>query len=512
MLNARDIKKVIKDKIDQGIKSFAIYPFGENGVKVKNILADYFNITPLFIVDNEYSKYNENILSFDRFLKENIKDCYILLTVENFKLNGVLKNQMIENGISEEKIINLLVPSRPLSDRLENQFALKNILPYNLYDKVETCGKIKVRIAYQTSTSWNAIRTIVQAFNEDEKYDLKIIGTEYVESIEKALVEKQCEAENIAYVWSSEYIPEEDMPDIFIVSHLFGQVDYKIAEYSKLVIYASMSLILYGKTAEVYWSHLDRYIEKCNPDYYLCDTLLFNELNKFGYKADKLVELGNAKFDGIYSALQRRELPKDWKKLENKKIITWLTDHGVHEEYIEQEVTFDKFAKTVFRYAQENSDVGIIFRPHRSFLRELVKYNLWSKKDFEIFRKYCDSTSNVIFDETDSYDEAISCADAIIMDAYSGTICSVLPTLKPICVTYRFKEEKVYYEELLSCYYSAYENKDIVEFIENMRNGKDDMYELRKQAAAKFVKNFDGNNGRRIKEFIEQKYFEKCKG
>ena len=510
MISSNVIKKAIKDKVKQEIREFAIYPFGENGVKVKNILIEYFNITPQFIVDNEYSIYNRNILSFDSFKKIYKNNCYILLTIEDVKLNRELENQLIKNGISAEKIINLGTQIGPRTDKLGNQFSLKNILPDDQYRKKELVGKIKVRMAYQTSTSWNSIRTIAKAFNEDDKYDLKLIATEQVENLEKELLEKQCKEEEIACIWPSEYRPEEDLPDIYIVSHLFATVDYKIAEYSRFVVYASMSLILYGRTAEDYWSYLERYIERCNPDYYLCDTLLYNELKNFGYKADKLVEMGNAKFDGIYSALKNKELPDAWKKLENKKIITWLTDHGIHENSIEQEVTFDKFAKDIFRYAEDNSDIGIIFRPHRSFLRELVKYNLWSEKDFETFREYCHSTPNVVFDETDSYDKAISCADAIIMDAYSGTICSVLPTLKPICVTYRFKEEEVYYEELLSCYYSAYEKKDIVDFIENIKNGNDDMYELRKQAAVRFVKHFDGNNGRRIKEFVGQKFLENC--
>lgn len=41
-----------------------------------------------------------------------------------------------------------------------------------------------------------------------------------------------------------------------------------------------------------------------------------------------------------------------------------------------------------------------------------------------------------------------------------------------------------------------------------IKNGKDDMLELRRVASKRFVKHFDGKNGERIKAFIEEKYFE----
>jgi hypothetical protein len=62
--------------------------------------------------------------------------------------------------------------------------------------------------------------------------------------------------------------------------------------------------------------------------------------------------------------------------------------------------------------------------------------------------------------------------------------------------------------ELLENYYSVHNANDMVNFFEMIKNGKDDMYELRRQASHKYVKHFDGKNGQRIKEFIEEKYFE----
>ena len=42
MLDEKNIKVCLKEYIKQGIKKFIIYPFGVNGVKVRDILRDYF--------------------------------------------------------------------------------------------------------------------------------------------------------------------------------------------------------------------------------------------------------------------------------------------------------------------------------------------------------------------------------------------------------------------------------------------------------------------------------------
>ena len=62
-MNNYVIKSMIKNKIVKGYTNFVIYPFGENGLKVKTILQEYFDLLPVFVVDNEYADMNPNILT-----------------------------------------------------------------------------------------------------------------------------------------------------------------------------------------------------------------------------------------------------------------------------------------------------------------------------------------------------------------------------------------------------------------------------------------------------------------
>lgn len=123
---------------------------------------------------------------------------------------------------------------------------------------------------------------------------------------------------------------------------------------------------------------------------------------------------------------------------------------------------------------------------------------------------YCNSTPNIVWDNTDTYDVAYSIADVILTDALCGITISALPTLHPICLMYRSDMQvKSFHEDLMKeIYYSAHNRQELMDFLEMAKRGEGNMYELRKAASEKNIKNFDGKNGERIKAFIEKKYQE----
>lgn len=77
--------------------------------------------------------------------------------------------------------------------------------------------------------------------------------------------------------------------------------------------------------------------------------------------------------------MQRKNYKEDWQKLRGKKVILWATDHGISRDHISKDVTFDLYAKTIIQYAKNNQEIGIIFRPHSAFVKEMLEYGLWSK-------------------------------------------------------------------------------------------------------------------------------------
>lgn len=506
MINKNDIKGYLKKYIKQGIDRFVIYPFGENGMNVKNILKEYFDIIPILIVDNEYAKFNSSIVDGERLKEKYSKDMYVILTIEDKKANAAILKQLQE-FVPEANIINLVREVADPDSFCLSNFYLSDFLPDAvLSDQTEKAeehltGKIKVRFLVQTLNTWNTIKTIYTAFQKDDSFDLMMIAGHYA-------LGGQIKEFEIPHIPWTDYHVEDDCPDILILSHPYDYVTQieNCKRYCKLVIVASMQLIRYTYDMKSFFKMQGQAYGRFQPDYYLFDSLLYNEIMQSNYASKRFIEMGNAKFDGIFMACQEKKYIKGWEKLKGKKVILWTTDHGMIDYNVTKDLTFDLYAKKIFQYIKEHEEVGFIFRPHPTFISEMLRNGFWSTNDLEMIKDYCQRSSNIVFDNELTYDNAFSIADGILTDAFCGITCSALPTLKPICLAYRSKTDLPYHVELANCCYSAYSSEDILSFFELVKSGKDNMLEARKQASQKYVKHFDGENGQRIKEFIKNKF------
>ena len=88
MYRSNYIRDIMKEYIGGRENKFVIYPFGANGVNVRNVLRDYFNIEPCLIVDNEHSKYNSKIIDKKELERVYQEDMFVILTAENNILNA----------------------------------------------------------------------------------------------------------------------------------------------------------------------------------------------------------------------------------------------------------------------------------------------------------------------------------------------------------------------------------------------------------------------------------------
>lgn len=507
-MNYKILEKKLINYIEAGKKQFAIYPFGHNGLSIKKYLQEYFDIEPIMIIDNKYSKYNRSIYDGE-FLKKHYQEAFvIILTVEDEQINRLILNELLEY-VSLSNIINILDCSFRWNEDI-SKFKIENFLPnqsnvqFMTVEDNQDNEKIRVRVLSSTRNAWNSLSSICQAFQDDEMFEVLVItgidmGEEHKKYIKKAKFE---------YIDSRNYQIAEDRPNILIVNHPYDTRTElgNVHQYCKLVVVASMQLIRYKQSMKEFWDLQQKGFGRYNPDYYLFDSLMFREIEQSSYMSERIVEMGNAKYDGIFHALRKKEYGRKWDKLKKKKVILWATDHGVYDGKISHEQTFDIFAKCIFEYFSKHPDVGLIFRPHPTLIGEMFSNGLWSNESFQKLTDYCNESENIVFDISENYNQAYSLADGIITDAYCGVICSALATRKPICLTYRTKNLKPLHEELSKCFYSAYSEEELKKFIENIKQENDRLLPLREEASKKFIKNFDGKNGYRIKEFIKKKY------
>lgn len=105
MSNYNMIRKRIIECLDEGYSKFVIFPFGENGMLVKQVLQETFGITDFVIVDTELAKYNNHVLTVES-VNENKNLCesasLIIASVEQEIVHFAKANIFIE------KIVDIL--------------------------------------------------------------------------------------------------------------------------------------------------------------------------------------------------------------------------------------------------------------------------------------------------------------------------------------------------------------------------------------------------------------------
>lgn len=519
MLEMNEVKLLLTDYISRGFSNFILYPFGNNGVLVRNLLTDYFNIQPVYIVDNKYCQYNPNIISFDELISKNIDKCMIILTIENEELNIMMEEMCLEH-FDRTQIINLkhriskgtqILTWRYLDKTYcEEAFSASNFLRYkDKTDRMQKGNKIKVRILHNGARVWNAFETVCAAFEDDSRFELLLIlysvANDFAEMVE------QVKRGGYSYVDSCQYNPRSDCPDIFIYSSPFMKSFVKpMCMAAKISFIIPITLMLYSinktnrlETAEKTVLEM----EEAGVNYCLAERYLYNSLPKNSNVS--ILEFGNPKIDVLYRVSLKKKRSKKFEKLSNRQVILFVTAHGNRNGRFMDGITFDLYAKQIFDFAIQNPEIGLIFRPHPLFIVELIESNYWREEDVLEFKKYMDSTENMIWDDNDTYEEALMVADAIVTDGYCGMVVSTLPLLKPICVLYRDYEIQSMCPEVDEVLYVARKREELDIFLEDVVVRKSDtMYEMRKTACNNFIKYFDGKNGKRIKDFITLKYLE----
>ncbi len=73
------IDRTIRHCLDRGYSKFIIYPYGENGLLIKNILNDAYGIREALVIDAAKSKYNREVMGYEDFVPTEYYDDAVLL-------------------------------------------------------------------------------------------------------------------------------------------------------------------------------------------------------------------------------------------------------------------------------------------------------------------------------------------------------------------------------------------------------------------------------------------------
>lgn len=77
------ICNVIEAELDNGYSKFVIYPFGQNGIIVNDLLTKRYGLNDIILVDNKLCNYRTDVLNLNDIQKVDLEQRCILVTIEN---------------------------------------------------------------------------------------------------------------------------------------------------------------------------------------------------------------------------------------------------------------------------------------------------------------------------------------------------------------------------------------------------------------------------------------------
>lgn len=537
MFTTKHIKECIENVIISsqcmGGYKFIIYPFGENGFWIKQILKEYFGLDPYMIIDNKWSKYNTSIANTDKLRRSDVDDAYVLLGVEDDLLNKRMYEELSEI-FPEERIINFKVQCDSNLQRRSETYERLNVrslfpdADFRTADLKDKNKKINLifYIKYAAS-SWGGIKSLYDCFLKDDKYHVVVVPASTADSGALYMKEnvKRLQKDKVEIV-DEDHVLEHLNPDIVIVTGYAPMMETCSLAAARILGGAKLSVGIYNRLLDVGFhedgQHIERNMNRGSMalcDYCIADASLYRLITKDASETqkEKYVELGHPKFDNVWDALYKNDCPPAWEKLKGKKVVLWAPVHGLNRDGIGWWwYTFDIYAKHIIDYAIQHKEIGLIVRLQNVLVWELLELGIWKYKELEIIKKYCEESPNIVFDENSSYVNAYSVMDGVITDSLASVEHTALPTMKPICIAHRDsvkdKAEAARmpllrrYEDIL---YNAYSLEDIDTFLGNIASGKDPMLGIRQEKMGDYVKSCDGKNAQKIKDFIEKKYFDR---
>lgn len=359
---------------------------------------------------------------------------------------------------------------------------------------------------------------MAESFCQRQGFDVEIIlcSAEYDELFK---IKKQMEEGHYRYACIQDYNVENDKPDIvvFYIAHVnmffeqWGGVDSvrRNTKYIAVVPYDNAVKFESDDRMERYYD----LVYRLQPDIFIVAAPIYKVIKD---KYDNVIQMDSPKFDMIYRKTNgEKNIPKTWEKLNGKKVVLWTTIHGHDERDCNKffkGVAFDLYIKEILDYFSIHKDICLIFRPHPSYVEELVyKHKIWTKEDLQCIKDYFACSNNMIWDDSPDYSNAFAVSDGLLTDDGTGITLSYLPTRKPICILWRNNIEVFTgTSNVTQNYYKAHNFSELVQYFGLIERNEDPMYEKRMCTVAEFISEFDGKNGMRIADKIVDDFYNRC--
>ncbi len=422
----------------------------------------------------------------------------------NKRLDACLTN---ENLVYDEIVnINDLIDCRYFYDYLKEK--LINPCPSNI-------NRNKVVYFTQNPTAWTSFQSVYEEYMLDNNAEVIVVQVPFIHNSyqEKGQMRDFLLSKQIPFIPWYFYDFNISPSDLVYFQNPYDNTRPKeftvgeVSDYGPRIVYIPYAFELIKK-----WPGSEKdYIDV------LSQTPLFkkswriflrSERSKKMYSAyssrgdEHLIVTGHPKIDSIvnYSVTKEEIIStnKRYRELVQKKVILWtpnIGEFGGEEKW--------GFLFSILDIITEFQNIVIVLRPHPMKLARLKDNTISDDKNFEKFKVRIKEIKNIILDDEPDYLKSFTLSDAL-MTCYSSLIFEYLATKKPIlCTPQDYQAELNADGEIVEYLYVANEIEDIKRFFSDVAKGIDGVKEKRMAAIPEFLCSIDGNNGKRIKNYIE---------
>ncbi len=381
-----------------------------------------------------------------------------------------------------------------------------------------TRQKIYVLFLTQEPSCWPSLKSVFEAARKDPDYEAALIYTPFYHENFTSQVDyydTYAIDMNLPVIRHNEYNLSEHSPDIVFMIKPYGNVpkQYEIKNLEGVV--PRFIYIPYGMEIT---TDLAKYGFQFYLHYKAWKHCAYGEIvkkyaKKYGYRnGENIAVWGHPKADHYWNIEEnKKNIPDDLKKFINgRKTILW-TPHHLIDLNGDGTGTWLIWGEKILRMAINNPDVAFIIRPHPLMFGALINSGALTSGEVRRLKKRIESAENIMLDESSSYYDAFDAADAIISDGTTFCI-EFLYTKKPIMLTPRNMKGFYLYNEMLESYYIARTDKDISEFISNIKNDLDPLCDKRIELYNNtFFLPEKGTVGEYIMENAKKELAEECK-
>lgn len=209
---------------------------------------------------------------------------------------------------------------------------------------------------------------------------------------------------------------------------------------------------------------------------------------------------GHPRMDGLANLSAFAVDPALRAAIGGRRAVLWNAHFSIDGDFWS---TFDLLAADIFEAFAQRPDLALIFRPHPLLWQKLINLNILDQAGIAALKQALQARG-VILDEHTDHRHAFAASDALLSDVGSF-LMEYLATGKPVLYLHNpdglgLNEEG---RSVVRHYAQATSAAQVEQFLDQLRNGQDQLGEQRREAISEFFHGFDGRAGQRSLDVLK---------